>query len=180
MRPLPDEHLSRLGPLLQARSDVHRVARDHQLPACRRLPPRHDLARVDADAQADLDAVASEDVACEPREAVADRESGAHRALGVVVVGDRHAEDGKHRIADELLTEPAEPLDLGVDEGEELALQDAKLLRVDPLGERRRAGDVGEEDGDHAPLVPVVDGDAAARGSRRQRRAAARAERRTG
>jgi len=80
-------------------------------------------------------------------------------------VRERHAEDGEHRVADELLAEPAEPLDLGVDEGEELALQDAKLLRVDALGERRRPGDVGEENGHYAEFVPVVHS-GAARGSR--------------
>src|SRR4029078_9957799 len=95
------------------------------------------------------------------------------------VVRKRHAEDSEHRVADELLAEPAEPLDLGVDEGEQLALQDAKLLRVDALGERRRPGDVGEEDSHHAALVPVVDRGTAARGCG-QRRASAGAERRTG
>jgi hypothetical protein len=44
MRPLPDEHLSRLGPLLEACTDVDRIACHHQLSARRGLPPGDHLA----------------------------------------------------------------------------------------------------------------------------------------
>ena len=53
-----DEHLPRIGGLLQARGDVDRVAADHQLTARGGLASRDDLAGVDADAEADVDAVA--------------------------------------------------------------------------------------------------------------------------
>src|SRR4029078_9529066 len=117
MRPLPDEHLSGLRPLLEACTHVDRVTRHHQLSARRRLPPGDHLAGVDPDAQADLDAVAPEGLAGEPWKAVANRESGPHSALRVVVVRERHAEDGEHRVAYELLAEPAEPFHHRVDEG---------------------------------------------------------------
>ena len=66
------------------------------------------------------------------------------------------AEHGQDRVADELLGRPAVSLDLAVDELEELALELADLLGVEPLGECRRAREVGEEDGDDAALLPVV------------------------
>ena len=43
---------------------------------------------------------------------VADRERRPDRALGVVLVRDRRAEDRHHRVADELLDRPAVPLEL--------------------------------------------------------------------
>ena len=43
---------------------------------------------------------------------VAHRERRADRTLGVVLVRDRRAEDGHHRVADELLDRAAVPLEL--------------------------------------------------------------------
>ncbi len=48
------------------------------------------------------------------RDRLADRERGADGALRVVLVRDRSAEDGHHRVADELLDGAAEALELGL------------------------------------------------------------------
>jgi hypothetical protein len=62
------------------------------------------------------------DVRCERGKRVTHGEGCPHRAFGVVVVCERHAEDGEHGIADELLAQPSESLDLGVDQLEQIAL----------------------------------------------------------
>ena len=112
----PDEHLAGLRVLLQARGDVDGVAADHQLAAGGRFPARDDLAGVDADPEPDLGAVAARDAFGERAEAVLHGERSAHSALGVVLVRLRDAEDGEHRVADELLRRAPEALDLGVDQ----------------------------------------------------------------
>ena len=58
LRPLADQHLTRLGTLLEARRDVDGVAADHQLAARRSFSPGDNLAGVHADAQSDLGSVA--------------------------------------------------------------------------------------------------------------------------
>ena len=91
----------------------------------------------------------------ESAEAVADRDRGPHRALGIVLVRLRDPEDGEDRIADELLRNAAVALDLGVHELEEIALERPHVLGVEPLPERGRAGEVGEENRDDAPLLLI-------------------------
>jgi hypothetical protein len=60
------------------------------------------------------------------------------------------------RVTHELLGRSAEPLHLAVHELEELPLELADVLGIEPLAERRGAREVGEEDGDDAALLPVV------------------------
>ena len=164
--------------LLQAGGDVDRVAADHQVAARGRLAACDDVAGVDADAQTDVGSVARPDVVGERAEARVDGERGAHRALRVVVVRLRDPEHGQDRVAYELLGRPAVSLDLAVDELEELALELAELLGIEPLGERRRAGEVGKEDGDDAAFLSVVrDRRSRCRRVLEERRPAARAER---
>ena len=175
LRPLTDQHLTRYGTLLKARRDVDGIAADHQLAARRSLSSGDNLARVHADAQSDLGSVARSDVRGERSELVAHGKSRPHRALGVVVVRERDTEDGQHGVADELLAEPSEPLDLGVDELEQIALDHPELLGVDPGTERGRAGEVCEEDGHDPPLLVLFD-HRAARAALPERRAAGGAE----
>ena len=79
--------------LLEARGDVDRLAgREGRLGLV-----RDDLAGLDADARLQL----------ELADGVEDREPGAHGALGVVLVRLRNAERGHHRVAGELLDDPA-------------------------------------------------------------------------
>ena len=82
-----------------------------------------------------------------------DPQRRAHRALRIVLVGDRRTEDGHHRVADELLHRPAETLDL---------LFHACVIRTQPradilwIGLLRRSGEpdqVDEEDGDDLALL---------------------------
>ena len=89
------------------------------------------------------------------------RPRGAQR---VVLVRDRDAEHRHHAVAAVVLDRAAVPLD-GLAHAVEPALhRPAQRLRVDPLAERRRAHDVGEDDRDD--LAPLL------HGRRRQPRAA--------
>ena len=79
-------------------------------------------------------------------------ERGADGPLGVVLVGGRGAPDGHDRVADELLHRPAVQLDDLGGGLEVVAQQLADGLGIAVLGEAREADEVGEEDGDQAPL----------------------------
>ena len=156
LRPLSQEHLARIRVLLQARGHVDRVAADHQLATGGRLAAGDHFARVDADPQPDVGAVAALDALGERSEAVPHGQRRPNRPLGVVLVGLGDAEHGEDRVAGEFLRGASEPLDLGVDQLEELPLELAHVLRVQFLAERGRAREVGEQDGDNAPLLAIV------------------------
>jgi hypothetical protein len=87
-RLLPDQDVARCAALLESRRDVDRVSRNEGLGLA-----GHDLAGVDADPDLEVEAVDSlPHLGC-----------GTHRPEGVVFARARHAEDGHHGIADELL-----------------------------------------------------------------------------
>ena len=77
-------------------------------------------------------------------------ERGPDRALGVVLVGDRRAPQGHHRVADELLDDPTVALDHLAREIEIAGQELADVLGVAALGHRGEADEVGEEDADEA------------------------------
>src|SRR6185436_2352050 len=83
-------------------------------------------------------------------------EGGPNRPFRVVLVCLGNAKHSEHCVAGELLCRPPEPLDLGVDQIEELSLKLADVLRIQPLAERGRPGEVGEENGYDPPLLTVV------------------------
>ena len=153
-RRLADQHLARLGRLLQPRRDVDGVTRRQPL-----LGARHDLAGVDADPAVDA----------ELRERVPHLHRGPARAQRVVLVRRRHPEHGHHRVADELLDRAAVPLDDRLHPLEVARQQSAQRLRIRPLAQRRRTGDVAEEHRDDLANFPR-------RSSGLQRTAALRAE----
>ena len=96
---LPDQDLPRLGRLLEALGDDHRLSRDEPL-ALARVAGDH-LARVHPDAH----------VEAELPGAVQHVVGGAHRPQRVVLVGRGDAEDRHDLVADELLDRPAVTLD---------------------------------------------------------------------
>jgi hypothetical protein len=84
---------------------------------------------------------------------VEDAKPGAHRALGVVLVRDRGAEDGHDRVADELLHRAAVPLDLLLHALVVRPKRRAHVLRVSAIGAVREAHEVDEEDRDDLALL---------------------------
>ena len=77
-------------------------------------------------------------------------EGGANGPLGVVLVGDRRAPDGHHRVADELLDGAAVAIDDLARHVEVAGQQLPDGLRVAAFGERREPDEVREEDRDEA------------------------------
>ena len=94
--------------------------------------------------------------AAKPLKRVAGGEGRQHGALGIVLVRLRDPEHGQHRVADELLRQAPEALDLAVDELEQLSLQLTHVLGIEALAERCRACEIGEEDADDAALLALV------------------------
>ena len=111
VRELADDHRSRLGRGLQPRGDVDRVA-DHRVAVAdpARRAPRPELIPTRS---AKLGADVGGDPLVDLLHRALHRQPGAHRALGVVLVGHRGAEDAHHVVADVLVDRPAVALDLG-------------------------------------------------------------------
>ena len=82
-----------------------------------------------------------------------DAERRAGGALGVVLVRGRDAEVGADAVALVGLHRAAVLLDRAAHHRHALADERLDLVGREPLAERRRADDVGEEDGDGATLV---------------------------
>ena len=96
-----------------------------------------------------------------------DDERRSHGALRVVAVGERRAEDAHHRVADELLDDAAERLDLAAHAVVVRRQDCTNVLGIEPFGSGREPDEVDEDDGDDPPLVP---GASSPRRSRRRRR----------
>ena len=77
---------------------------------------------------------------------------GADRALGVVLVRGRRAEERHHRVADELLDGAAVALELGADALVVRAEERLDVLGVELLGPLREADEVAEDDRDDLAL----------------------------
>ena len=106
---------------------------------------RYDLARVDSDPHLEDDAVLTLELEFSSREPVPHLVRGPDGAQGVVLVDDRHAEDGHHRIADELLDRAAVVLEDGP-HLREVPGMTARMLLGRAVRRGRRVGDVGEHD----------------------------------
>src|SRR4029078_946509 len=91
---------------LSAWCDVAAVARGRPF-----LRPRDDLAGVDAGPELQPGLEPLLQLLVQRPERGAEVGSSSHCAKRVVLVHDRNAEDGHHRVADELLDRPAMPLD---------------------------------------------------------------------
>ena len=144
-RRLVDEDAVRRGRRLQPRRGVDDVARGDPLARLGSGAERDErLAGRDPDADLEL---------AVRRERVADRERRAHGALGIVLVRDRRAEDGHHRVADELLDGAAEALELGAHARVVGLEEPPHVLGVHRLGARREADEVAEEAGDDLALL---------------------------
>ena len=151
---LADEHLARLRSLLEPRRDVDRVA-GRELLIRDGVPDDH-LARVDAGARRDANPVLAREILVDALESLAHLERRPHGAERVVLVDGRHAEHGHDRVADELLDGAAVSFERCLHRVEVAPHHTPQRLGVEPLAERRRAGDVREDDRDHLPRLGVA------------------------
>jgi hypothetical protein len=148
-RHLPDDDASGVGRRLETGGNVDRVAGDR--PTFRGRLAVHRLAARDADAEAQGARVEPE-LRADALDRRDEGEPRADRALGVVVARRRSSEHRHRCVADELLQQPAVPVDRLPNRLEVRVLDDGHVLGVEPLGQGREADEVGEEDGDDAAL----------------------------
>ena len=151
---LAEEHLARLGGLLESRSHVDGIAR-RELLVGHGLTDDH-LARVHAGPRRDADPVLASELLVESLERLAHLERRPHRAKRVVLVDGRHAEHRHDRVADELLDGAAVPFERRLHGIEVPPHHTPQRLGVEPLAERGRAGDVREDDGDDLARLRVA------------------------
>jgi hypothetical protein len=131
---------------LQARCRVHDVPRRHPFTPGGPCAQRDQgLARVDGDPQLQLRLFFDDPVA--------DRKRRTHCALRIVFVCDRGAEQRHHGIADELLHGASETFELHTEACVVRGEERAHVLRVELLGARGEADQVGEEHRDDLPLL---------------------------
>ena len=143
---LPDDHRVRRCTGLEPCRHVDDVARDHRLTGRRACVERDEsLTRVHGDPQLLL--VAGPDP-------VPHGECSADGALGVVAERGRGAEDRHHGVADELLDDTSERLDLTTDPLVVLLEQRTNIFRVETCRPPRRIDQIGEQHGDDAALLP--------------------------
>ena len=143
---LGDVSLAGLGQRLHPLGEADGVA-DRGVVALAALadPPGDHLAGVDPDPGREVEALAAAQLGRVLGDVVEHLQGGVTGAPGVVLVGDRRAEDGHDPVAGELVDRALE-LGHGVGQDREEALHDlAPLLRVLLLGEVHRAADVGEQ-----------------------------------
>jgi hypothetical protein len=139
---LVDQDAAHRGGGLEARGGIDHVAGGDPLSGLRpRAEGDQRLAGGDADAHLDL------------AQRIRDCQCGPHRALGIVLVRHRRAEQRHHRVADELFHRPAVPLQLRAQPRVHRLDEAAHLLRIHLLGARGEAHHVGEQHRDHLALL---------------------------
>ena len=145
VRRVADQRPAGFCRLLEPLRHVHDVAGDDRL--ARPGIAGDDLAGVDPDPDRELHAPGLRQLLVEPREARLHLGRGPNGPEGVVLVRRRDAEDGHHRVADELLDGAAVRLERGAHLLEVARHDSADGLGVDPLAASGGVDDVAEEDG---------------------------------
>ena len=115
------------------------------------------VAGVDPDPQVEPETVLALDGLAQSGHGCAGVGGGTDGAQGIVLVRDRHAEDGHDRVADELLDRAAVALDRPPRGGEVAVEHAPQRLRVERLRELGRLDEVDEEDRDR--LAPFLEHD---------------------
>src|SRR5207247_1173962 len=117
-------------------------------------PPHDDLAGVQAHPPRDLEPALARHVFGQRAELARQIEGGRTGALGVVLVGDRGAEERHDAVAGVLVDGPLVSVNAARKDPEQTIEQPMPFLWIDALRELHRAHDVGEEDGDQLALAP--------------------------
>ena len=118
-----------------------------------------------ADGDADVDRKRSRHARLHIRKGGMNLKGGAHRAFGVIAVGDRRAEQRHRRVADVLVDCSAETVDDRVDQSEEALQQRVHLFRIEFRREARIANQIAKQNR-YRPTVAL--GNGAARFGRRR------------
>ena len=146
--------MSALGTLLQARGDVGRVSnRGIVHPEVAADAADDDEPAVETLAHLERQRALALQLTSVVLEGALDAERGAHRPLGMVLVGDRRTEERHDAVAEKLVHRTFVPMDLGQHELERACHQCVHVLGVEARGERGETGDVHEQDGDLLALA---------------------------
>ena len=138
--------MARIGGGLEAGGRVHRVAGQHAVArACRSLHIDQDVAGLDPDPHRELRLPLRREPVVQLGQDRLHLERGADGPLRIVLMRLRHPEHREHRVAHELLEQPAVALDLDAQPVERAPHHGLHDLRVLLLGERRRSHQIGEE-----------------------------------
>ena len=149
-----DEDRSGVGRRLEARCDVRRVAERDRLGIGAAHEPHRRRPAVHTDPYGEpRDPPRRLDVARVPADDLEDAQGRARRALGIVLVRGWNAEVRADPVALVRLHDAAVLVDRTAHHRHALAYEHLRLVGLEPLAERRRADDVGEEHGDGATLV---------------------------
>jgi hypothetical protein len=145
----PDEHLTRLRRGLESTRAVDHVAHGRVVAAGAQCADEH-LAGVDTDAQLQGSLVVGGGPV---RQCSLHSQARAYRALSVVFVRDRRAEESEDGVTDDLVDATSEGGDVEHETLEASVDEVLHTLWISGLGDRREADDIREEDGDHAALI---------------------------
>ncbi len=148
------QDLAGAGQLAQARGHVDRVAHHAHGPGLRAAAGDHQPG-VDAGVHRRPPPDASFQLRGEPFHVGVDLPGGVQGAHRVVLVGGGHAEHGHHRVADVLLDAALVAPHHAGHLGEQAPHHPLHLLRVQPLGHGRVAGEVAEQ---HRHLLALARG----------------------
>ncbi len=123
---------------MEPRRHVHGVAHRPVLHARTRADgPHHHGAGLHADPDAEsVDPPAPADLVGELAHLLHDPQPGEERALGVVLVGDRGAEEREHTVARQVLDRAAEGLDRSHDPADGFPDDEFQLLGLEAFPER--------------------------------------------
>src|SRR5438874_10673681 len=117
-------------------------------------PPHDDLAGVQSNPHRELEPALAPHVFGERAELARQIQGGRTGALGVILVGDRRAEERHDAVAGVLVDGPLVSVNAARKDPEQAIEQAMPFLGIDALRELHRAHDVGEEDGDQLALAP--------------------------
>ena len=117
-------------------------------------PTHDDLAGVQAHPHGDLEPALAPDVVGECAELARQIQGGRTGALGVILVGDRGAEERHDAVTGVLVDGALVSVNAAREDPEQAIEQAMPFLGVDALRELHGAHDVGEEDGDQLALAP--------------------------
>ncbi len=143
-----DIHLARLGERLHPLREPDRVA-DRGVFEAQVLADRADdhLARVDPHAHREAEPLVAADLGGVRGELALQRQRRPAGPLGVILVGERSAEQRHDAVAGELVDGALEAVDAVAQDREEALHDRPPGLRVGLLGELHRADHVGEQHG---------------------------------
>ena len=144
---------ARLGELLHALREAHGVA-DRSVGGVEVVADGADdhLAGTEPDPHGEVDAPAAQ-LRCVGGELVLQMQRRVARTPGVVLMGDRRAEDGHDPVAGEGVDGSLEAVDASGQDGEDVSHDPPPLLRIRPLRHLHRADDVSEQDRDVLALA---------------------------